>query len=90
MFKRLFWLCVGAGFGFGVSFWVVRFVRETAARYTPEKLSSDLAGALRQLGGDIRAAVAEGRAGMREREEELRAQLEGRRPRPRIGEPSLN
>ncbi len=32
MFKRLFWLMVGAGFGFGVSFWLMRFVRETAAR----------------------------------------------------------
>ena len=90
MFKRLFWLVMGAGFGFGVSFWLMRFLKETAARYAPEKISGDLAGALRQLGGDIRAAVAEGREGMKEREEELRAQLEGRRPQPRIGEPSLN
>lgn len=75
MFKRLFWLMVGAGFGFGVSFWLMRFVRETAARYAPERLSSDLAGAVRQLGSDIRAAVADGREGMREREAELRAQL---------------
>ena len=90
MFKRLFWLVMGAGFGFGVSFWLMRFVRETAARYAPEKLSSDLAGALRQLGTDVREAVAEGRAAMREREGELRAQVEGRRPQPRMGEPSLN
>ena len=93
MFKRVFWLVVGAGFGFGVSFWLMRFVREAAARYTPEKVSSDLAGALRQLGSDIRAAVAEGREGMREREEELRAIVEGRAPvaaHSGIGEPSLN
>jgi hypothetical protein len=90
MFKRLFWLVMGAGFGFGVSFWLMRFVKETAAKYTPEKLSSDLSGALRQLGTDIRAAVADGREGMREREAELRAQLEGRSVQPRIGEPSLN
>ena len=90
MFKRLFWLIIGAGFGFGVSFWLMRFVRETVARYTPERVSSDIAGALRQLGQDVRAAVAEGREAMREREAELRAQLENRQVAPRLGEPSLN
>jgi hypothetical protein len=74
MFRRLFWLMVGAGFGFGVSFWLMRFVRETAARYAPERVSADLTEALRNLGGDIREAVAEGREAMREREAELRAQ----------------
>lgn len=75
MFRRLFWLVIGAGFGFGVSFWVTRFVRETVARYTPEKVSADLAGAIRGLGGDLRAAVAEGREAMRETEAELRTKL---------------
>jgi len=77
MFKRLFWLVVGAGFGFGVSFWLMRFVRQTVERYTPERMSSDLAGALRAFGEDLRAAVAEGREAMREREDEIRADLEG-------------
>jgi hypothetical protein len=79
MFKRLFWLVVGAGFGFGVSFWLMRFVRQTVERYTPERMSSDLAGALRAFGEDLRAAVAEGREAMREREDEIRADLEGTR-----------
>lgn len=90
MFKRLFWLMVGAGFGFGVSFWLMRFFRDTVARYAPQRLSSDLAGAVRQLGTDVRAAVAEGRAAMREREAELRAQLDGRGSDARVAEPSLN
>ena len=76
MFRRLFWLVIGAGFGFGVSFWLMRFFRETAARYTPERVSADLAGALRDLGSDLRAAVAEGREAMREREAELRHDVE--------------
>ena len=80
MFKRLFWLVIGAGFGFGVSFWVMRFVRETMSRYSPERMSSDLADALRGLGKDLRAAVAEGREGMREREAELRADLRAHAP----------
>jgi hypothetical protein len=79
MLKRLFWLVVGAGFGFGVSFWLMRFVRQTVERYTPERMSSDLAGALRAFGEDLRAAVAEGREAMREREDEIRADLEGTR-----------
>ena len=70
---------MGAGFGFGVSFWLMRFVRETAARYTPERMSADLADAMRGLGADLRAAVAEGREAMREREAELRAEVNGAR-----------
>ena len=75
MFKRLFWLMVGAGFGFGVSFWLMRFVRQTAERYSPEKVSGDMADALRAFGHDLREAVAEGRDAMREREEQIRQEL---------------
>jgi hypothetical protein len=75
VFKRLLWLIIGAGFGFGVSFWVTRFIRETVQRYTPERVSADLADALRGLGADLRAAVAEGREAMREREAEIREEL---------------
>lgn len=82
MFKRLFWLIVGAGFGFGVSFWLMRFVRSTVERYSPERVSGDLAGAIRDFGKDLRAAVEEGRDAMREREAELRAELESRRETP--------
>jgi hypothetical protein len=78
VFKRAFWLLMGAGFGFGVSFWLMRLVRTTVERYSPERVGTDLAGALRGLGTDIRAAVAEGREAMREREAELRAELESR------------
>lgn len=78
MFRRLFWLLVGAGFGFGVSFWLMRFMKQTVARYSPERVSDDLASAVRSFGQDLRAAVAEGRMAMHEREEELRAAAETR------------
>ena len=78
MFRRLFWLVIGAGFGFGVSFWLMRFVRSTVERYSPERVSDDLAEAIRSFGKDLRAAVSEGREAMRERETELRAELERR------------
>jgi len=79
MLKRVFWLVLGAAFGFGVSFWFMRFVRETVERYSPERVSSDLAGALRKLGSDIRDAVAEGREGMRDAEADIRSRIEERR-----------
>jgi hypothetical protein len=75
VFKRLFWLSVGVGFGFGLSFWFTRYLRDAIERYTPERLSSELAAALRGLGEDLRAAAAEGREAMREREGEIRAEL---------------
>ena len=75
MFRRLFWLCIGAGFGFGVSFWLMRWVRDTAARYAPERVSNDLANAMREIGQDLKAAVAEGREAMRERELDLRSAI---------------
>lgn len=76
MFKRLFWLVVGAAFGFGVAFWLMRFVRATIERYSPERVSADLAGALRAFGQDLQAAVREGREAMRETEARLRSELE--------------
>jgi len=79
VFKRLFWLVLGMGFGFGTSFWVTRFVRAAVANYSPERVSENLAASLRGLGGDIRAAVAEGREAMREREAELRGDVAVRR-----------
>lgn len=75
MFKRLLWLVIGASFGFGVSFWAVKKVRETMGRYTPEQVSANLSNALGQFGSDLRAAVAEGRQAMREREQELKAEF---------------
>ena len=76
MFKRLFWMLVGIGFGFGFSFWVTRFVRSTVERYTPERVSADLASALKQFGTDLKEAAAEGRQAMKEREAELLAELD--------------
>ena len=79
MFKRIFWLAVGLGIWFGLSFWFMRFIKETVDRYRPERVSQDLAGAISKLGDDVRAAVREGRLAMAEREEELRADVDAQR-----------
>jgi hypothetical protein len=78
VFRRLLWLTIGAGFGFGLSFWLMRFVREAVSRYAPDRVSADLAGALRSFGADVRAAMAEGNTAMKEREAAIRAEVERR------------
>lgn len=84
MFKRLFWLAVGVGLGFGLSIWLARFFRQTAERYTPESVAGRIGDGLRDLGRDVREAVREGREAMAEREAQLRAELEGGSSSPSI------
>jgi hypothetical protein len=78
VFKRLFWLSVGLTAGFGSSFWLMRTVRRTVERLTPERLTQDAVAGARSAGAEIKAALDEGRNAMRHREEELRAELERR------------
>ena len=74
-------MCVGIGLGAGMSYWLARFLRQTAERYSPERVSNDVVESARRLGSDMRKAIAEGREAMRKREAELRAELELRQPR---------
>lgn len=78
MFKRLFWLTVGLTIGYGTSFWLMRTVRRTVERLTPERLSRDALAGAKSVGAELKAALDEGRAAMRERESELRAEIERR------------
>ena len=66
MFRRLFWLGTGVGFGVGSSVWLMRAWRRTVDRYRPTRVVA-------RLEGDVRAAVAEGRVAMQEREAALRS-----------------
>ena len=76
MFKRLFWLAVGIGLGAGMAYWLQKFLRQTAERYSPERVSNDVADGVRRLGEDLKRAVNDGRETMRKREAELWAELE--------------
>ena len=75
MVRRIFWLFLGIGVGLGSSVWVTRRVKQTAARYSPQRLSNDLSSSVRAIGHDLRLAVQEGREAMLKREAELRASL---------------
>ena len=61
MFRRLFWLAVGAAAGFSGSMWIQRRVKQAVDRFAPEHVQQD-----------VRAAWEEGRTAMRRREAELR------------------
>lgn len=80
MFKRAFWLTTGAGFGFGMSLWVQRTVKRTAARYSPQQLSGGLSRTVKGYAGELRAAVDEGREAMRQREAALKGADGSRTP----------
>jgi hypothetical protein len=76
--KRVFWLAVGYGAGIGSSVYATRKVKAAARRYTPEGLTDRVSDTVTGISRDVRAAVTEGRAAMREREAELR--------RPRVAD----
>ena len=69
MFKRLLWFSIGCG----SSLWVMRTVRRTVERLAPQRLTQDAVAGARSAGAELKAALAEGRLAMREREAELRA-----------------
>ena len=87
MLKRLRWIVMGMGVGASASVWAQRRLKLWMKSYTPPevaaraaKRSTELAG---RKAGDVRTAFAEGRQAMREREAELRHQIDEReRGRP--------
>jgi hypothetical protein len=90
--RRTFWFATGATAGVGSALWLRRRVLRTVQRYTPERVQADMSDSVRRLGGDIRAAVREGRDAMADREAELRTELapgagtdRGRTPSSSVG-----
>ena len=71
MTRRLFYIALGATVGV----LLVRKLTTTAARFTPAGVQSGVAGALTGLSSAIRDFGVEVRAGMVEREDELRTGL---------------
>ncbi len=76
MFKRAFWFSTGAAVGLGSSVWAGRKVKRAANRFMPEQVQREVGDRARRIGRDVRAAATEGRTAMREREAELRADVD--------------
>jgi hypothetical protein len=72
--KRLFWLGVGVAAGVAAS----RKASKTARQATPAGLASNLGDAVQELAGALGSFGADIRAGMSEREQELRDMVEQR------------
>jgi len=80
--KRLFWLGVGVATGVALS----RKAGKTARQATPAGLASNLGDAVSELAGAIGSFGADVRAGMSEREQELRDVVEQRTATPRAAQ----
>jgi hypothetical protein len=74
MIGRLFWFVLGAG----VAVWAVGKLRSTVRRASPEALGNRVAGSVAGLGASARDFADRVRAGMAEREAELRAEMDQR------------
>ena len=77
MFKRARWIAIGMGMGATGSVWVRRRLKRFLRNYTPPQVA---ARAATQAKGQWKAAVEDGRAAMREREAQLRQEVDRRTP----------
>jgi len=73
MIKRAFWLVIGYTAGIGTSWWALGRVRRSVRRYVPSEVAGRLGDSVDRARRDVRRAVADGRAAMRERESQLRS-----------------
>ncbi|MFI9274696.1 DUF6167 family protein [Kitasatospora sp. NPDC052896] len=71
MVRRIFWMTVGAG----AAVWAMNKANEATRRLTPDSLSGTAARGALQLGDAAKRFALDVRAGMAEREEQLRADL---------------
>jgi len=80
--KRLRWILMGMGVGASASVWAQRRVKQLMKSYTPPEVASRAAKRSQAVAGrtasDVRTAFAEGRQAMRQREAELRHQIDQR------------
>ena len=80
MFKRVVWFVVGAVAGAGGSAWAQRKIKAQVERVQPARLVGS-------AGDALRAAVADGRSAMREREFDLRQRYGLEAPPPHDAAP---
>ncbi|MDH6126924.1 DUF6167 family protein [Kitasatospora sp. GP82] len=71
MVRRIFWMAVGAG----ATVWAMNKANEAVHRLTPDSLSGTAARSALHLGDAAKRFAADVRAGMAEREEQLKSDL---------------
>lgn len=73
--RRLFWLALGLGAGAASAIMATRFVRRQTAKVAPANLAREARGSMMDLAKLVSESMAEGRAAMEQKEDELRAGL---------------
>ncbi|MCA1823881.1 MAG: DUF6167 family protein [Mycobacteriales bacterium] len=73
--RRVFWTGLGIGLGGAAGVLVARKLRRAQEALTPSSLAGALIGSITGLGDAVRGFASEVRAGMAEREDDLRTQL---------------
>lgn len=79
MFKRLRWFVMGALVGSATTLWGLTVARSKARQLAPAQVAGAVGARVRDRLDDLRHAVFEGRLAMRERETELRTELDRER-----------
>ena len=71
--RRLFWVGLGLGVGAASTILASRFVRRQTAKVAPATLAREARGSMLDLAKLVSDSVAEGKAAMQEKEDELRS-----------------
>lgn len=73
--RRLFWVALGLGAGAASAILASRFVRKQTAKVAPATLAREARGGMMDLARLVSDSLAEGKAAMHQKEDELRSGL---------------
>jgi hypothetical protein len=73
--RRLFWVALGLGAGAASAILASRFVRKQTAKVAPANLAREARGGVMDLARLVSDSLAEGKAAMHQKEDELRSGL---------------
>jgi hypothetical protein len=73
--RRLFWVALGLGAGAAGAILASRFVRKQTAKVAPANLAREARGGMMDLARLVSDSLAEGKAAMHQKEDELRSGL---------------
>ena len=73
--RRVFWVALGLGAGAASAILASRFVRKQTAKVAPANLAREARGGMMDLARLVSDSLAEGKAAMHQKEDELRTGL---------------
>lgn len=73
--RRLFWVALGLGAGAAGAILASRFVRKQTAKVAPANLAREARGGMMDLARLVSDSLAEGKAAMHQKEDQLRSGL---------------